>query len=259
MHGPDMPPLQGAASPLTAATAGRSDAVQDTRVIAIDAVLPQTQCRQCGYAGCLPYARALAEGSAAINRCPPGGDAAIVALAGLLGQPVVPLDATCGTHRPLHLAVIDESRCIGCTLCIQACPVDAIAGAVKRMHTVLPDHCTGCDLCLPPCPMDCIVMVAAEPPRAWTRADADRARARMHERSARLQRESARNDARLAAKAQYKLDELRRGVQGDPGALPPQEVARRTAVIEQALVRVRQRRTAGHAGADAAKPGRSAT
>jgi electron transport complex protein RnfB len=171
-----------------------------------------------------------------------------VALAGLLHQPIVPLDPSCGMHRPLHRALIDESRCIGCTLCIQACPVDAIAGAVKRMHTVLPVDCTGCDLCLPPCPMDCIVMVPAEPPRAWTRADADRARTRMHERAARLQRESAQNDERLAAKAQHKLDELRRSVVRDPAEMPPPEVARRTAIIEQALARVRRRRSGGDAG-----------
>jgi len=255
-----MPPPHGAAPPYPAAPADAHDAVADPRVIAIDAVLPQTQCRQCGFAGCLPYARALAEGSAAINRCPPGGEAGVAALAELLGRPVVPLDASCGTQRPLHLALIDESRCIGCTLCIQACPVDAIAGAVKRMHTVLPADCTGCDLCLPPCPMDCIVMVPAEPPRAWTRADADRARVRMHERAARRQRESAQDDARLAAKAQHKLDELRSGVQQrDPAALAPQEVARRTAIIEQALARVRQRRSAGPAGGDAPAPGRRAS
>ena len=233
------------------------DPLHDPRVIAIDALLPQTQCRQCGFSGCLPYATALADGHAAINRCPPGGDAGIAALADLLGLPPLPLDTACGSQRPLHRALIDESRCIGCTLCIQACPVDAIAGAVKRMHTVLPADCTGCDLCLPPCPMDCIVMVPAEPARAWTRADADRARMRMHERTRRLQRESAQNDARLAAKAQHKLDELRNSVARDPSELPAAEVTRRTAIIEQALARVRQRRSAERAGDDAAPPARS--
>jgi len=241
------------ATPPAAARDGARASGADLRVMAIDALLPQTQCRQCGFNGCLPYAQAMADGSAAINRCPPGGDAGIAALAALLDQVVVPLDASCGTHRPLHVALIDETRCIGCTLCIQACPVDAIAGAVKRMHTVLADDCTGCDLCLPPCPMDCIVMVPVAPPRAWTRADADRARRRMHERTARLQRERAQNDARLADKAQHKLDELRRTMAHEPGALAPIEVARRTAIIEQALARVRQRRGA----AAGAVPGNS--
>ena len=230
------------------------DPLQDPRVIAIDALLPQTQCRQCGFSGCLPYATALADGRAAINRCPPGGDTGIAALANLLSLPQLPLDTSCGTQRALHRALIDESRCIGCTLCIQACPVDAIMGAVKRMHTVLPVDCTGCDLCLPPCPMDCIVMVPAEPPRAWTRADANTARARMHERTRRLQRESAQNDARLAAKAQFKLDELRNRAENDVASLPAGEVTRRTAIIEQALARVRQRRSAGRVGDDLTAP-----
>jgi electron transport complex protein RnfB len=214
------------------------------RVQAIDAVLPQTQCRQCGYAGCLPYARALAEGSAPINRCPPGGAAGVATLAALLQRPLLALDPECGVHRPLRVAVIDESRCIGCTLCIQACPVDAIAGAIKRMHTVIPADCTGCDLCLPPCPMDCIAMVPVEPPRAWTRADADHARQRMHRRTARLLREDADNDQRLAAKAQHKLDELHAQEVRGTGDLASAELARRKAIVEQALARVRQRRTA---------------
>jgi electron transport complex protein RnfB len=231
--------------PLTA----RPDAVHaDARTLAIDALLPQTQCGQCGYTGCLPYARALADGSAAINRCPPGGDAGILALAQLLGRPVLPLDAGCGQHRALHVAQIDESRCIGCTLCIQACPVDAIAGAIKRMHTVLPGSCTGCDLCLPPCPMDCIRMVPADPPRDWTRADADRARTRMQARNVRRAREQAQDDERLAAKALRKLDAL-----AEPGDLAAGEVARRRVIIERALERVRQRRAA--AGAPAAGDG----
>jgi electron transport complex protein RnfB len=216
------------------------------QVRAIDALLPQTQCRQCGYTGCLPYARALAQDEAPINRCPPGGDAGIALLAQHLGRPLIALDASCGSHRALHVAVIDESRCIGCTLCIHACPVDAIAGAVKRMHSVLPDACTGCDLCLPPCPMDCIRMVPVEPVRAWTRADADRARDRLHARDARRIREKAEDEERLAAKAQRKLDAL-----DTPAGLDPAEVTRRRAIIEQALARVRQRRAA----AQAALPG----
>lgn len=135
----------------------------DPVVDQIDALLPQTQCGQCGYPGCRPYAEAIASGAAEINQCPPGGEAGIRALAELLGREPVALDPERGVEKPLELAVIDEARCIGCTLCIQACPVDAILGASKQMHTVIAKECTGCALCLPPCPVDCIVMVAAPP------------------------------------------------------------------------------------------------
>ncbi|SPE35188.1 Electron transport complex protein, type B subunit [Burkholderiales bacterium] len=228
----------------TRAAQGAASDPQSPLVLAVDALLPQTQCGQCGYEGCLPYARALAAGQAQINRCPPGGDDGIVALAQLLERSVLPLDLACGTHRELHVARIDESRCIGCTLCIQACPVDAIVGAVKQMHTVVAADCTGCDLCLPPCPMDCIDLVPVRPARPWTRQDADRARRRMHERSARLLREQSDHDARLAAKVQHKLVEL--DARSD---LAQEEVARRRSIIESALARVRSRR-AGEAAAE---------
>jgi electron transport complex protein RnfB len=135
----------------------------DPVVDQIDRLLPQTQCGQCNYPGCHPYAAAIAAGQAEINQCPPGGAAGIRALADLLGREPLPLNPANGAVKPLALAVIDEQACIGCTLCIQACPVDAILGAAKQMHTVIAAECTGCELCLAPCPVDCIVMVAIQP------------------------------------------------------------------------------------------------
>ncbi|MBI3936166.1 MAG: electron transport complex subunit RsxB [Betaproteobacteria bacterium] len=160
---------------------------------AIDAVLPQTQCRQCGYPGCRPYAEAIAAGRAAINRCPPGGEQGVRELAALLGVPAVPLDPRFGAPKPEAVAVIDEELCIGCTLCIQACPVDAIVGARKLMHTVIARECTGCELCLPPCPVDCIRMVATgdTPTREEKKRAAERARARYELRQSRVAPEHA--------------------------------------------------------------------
>lgn len=162
----------------------------------IDAVLPQTQCRRCGFAGCAPYAAAIAEGEADIDRCPPGGDETIGVLAKLLDRPPRPLDTSRGEHTPLRVAKIVEVDCIGCTLCIAACPVDAIIGAQKRMHAVLPSLCSGCELCVPACPVDCIAIAPAG--RAWTTADADAARERHARRVARLaaaNAQRARDDA----------------------------------------------------------------
>lgn len=140
----------------------------DPIVDQIDKILPQTQCGQCSFAGCRPYAEAIAAGEVDINRCPPGGESTIEELADLLGVEPKPLDESCGVEKPKMLAVIDEDRCIGCTLCIQACPVDAILGAAKHMHTVIADECTGCELCLEPCPVDCIDMVETQPsPQTW--------------------------------------------------------------------------------------------
>ena len=140
----------------------------DPVVDQIDALLPQTQCGQCGFAGCRPYAEAMAAGEADINRCPPGGEPTIAALADLLGRDPVPLDADVGESQAKTVAVIDEDWCIGCTLCIQACPVDAIMGASKHMHTVIAEECTGCGLCVEPCPADCIHMVpVAEDIAVW--------------------------------------------------------------------------------------------
>ncbi|MBN1378256.1 MAG: electron transport complex subunit RsxB [Gammaproteobacteria bacterium] len=132
----------------------------DPVVDQIDAILPQTQCGQCGYPGCRPYAEAIAAGEADINQCPPGGEAGVQALADLLDRDAKPLNPENGAESAKMVAVIDEQVCIGCTLCIRACPVDAILGATKQMHTVIADECTGCKLCVSPCPVDCISMVA---------------------------------------------------------------------------------------------------
>ena len=134
----------------------------------IDELLPQTQCAQCGYPGCRPYAMAIASGNAEINQCPPGGEQTISDLANLLGRKVVALNTEFGEQKPPALAYIIEEDCIGCTLCIHACPVDAIIGSAKLMHTILIDHCTGCELCLPPCPVDCIEMRPSALPPAST-------------------------------------------------------------------------------------------
>jgi len=127
----------------------------------LDRLLPQTQCGQCGFAGCRPYAEAMAAGEAHVDRCPPGGDPGARALARLLGVPPRPYDRSRGAHKPPQVALVVEEDCIGCTKCIQACPVDAIVGASKQMHTVLEPLCTGCELCVPACPVDCIVLVPA--------------------------------------------------------------------------------------------------
>ena len=136
--------------------AKRLDGDDSSLVSQIDQLLPQTQCAQCGYPGCRPYAQAIANNEAPINQCPPGGESTITALAGLLNRDSIPLNTEFGTQSPPLIAFIREAECIGCTLCIKACPVDAIVGSAKLMHTVIADHCTGCELCVPPCPVDCI-------------------------------------------------------------------------------------------------------
>jgi electron transport complex protein RnfB len=169
----------------------------------IENLLPQTQCTKCGYAGCRPYAQAIADGEASYDQCPPGGAEGVARLAALLGRPVIALNAAeHGPERPRPVARIDESVCIGCTLCIQACPVDAIAGAAKRMHTVIESLCTGCDLCVAPCPVDCIEMVPVTGEAtgwdAWTQAQADAARAR-HDHRLERQRQEREDAERRAA------------------------------------------------------------
>ena len=219
------------------------DAVTKSLADLIEDALPQTQCTKCGYPACRPYAEAIAAGEAQINQCPPGGFEGIERLSAITGHPVIPLNPVHGFERPRPVAFIDKSLCIGCTLCIQACPVDAILGAAKQMHTILPSLCTGCDLCVAPCPVDCIVMfpVPAEQTGwdAWTQQQADAARARHDARTARLARERAENDARLAAKAVAKLKE----VNAEPGNSEAElrEKERKRAIIAAAIERARQK------------------
>jgi electron transport complex protein RnfB len=203
----------------------------------IDALLPQTQCTRCGYPGCKPYAQAIAEGCADINQCPPGGAAGIVKLADLLKTLPKPLNPANGVEKPLEMAVIDESLCIGCTLCIQACPVDAIVGAAKLMHTVLRNWCTGCELCIAPCPVDCIAMVKVRPERAWTQRDADLARTRYDARNARLAAEAREREQKLAGHTA-----LAGAAPQDPQAAAA--AARKKAIIAAAVERARAQRAA---------------
>ncbi len=211
----------------------------------IDDALPQTQCTRCGYPDCRSYAQAVAAGEAAINRCPPGGAEGIARLAALTGQAVVPLDPEHGHEGPRRLAVIDEAWCIGCTLCIKACPVDCIVGAPKRMHTVIDSLCTGCELCLPVCPVDCISMEALPPLlspapqatgwQAWSAAQAGQARERYRFHRDRTERERAENDSRLATRAAEKLADLASHSQ----LQDPQALERKRAVVAAALERAR--------------------
>ncbi len=209
----------------------------------IDALLPQTQCTKCGYPACRPYAAAIAQGEAEIDQCPPGGAEGIAKLAALLGRKARPLNPANGVEQPRAAALIDESWCIGCTLCIQACPVDAIVGAPKLMHTVLLEHCTGCELCIPPCPVDCIEMVEVAELARRGAAIADHgaeqraaeARARYQFNLARSAREREEREARLAAKA----DRKRRRT--DRAAISP-GAERKQAAIRAALERARARR-----------------
>lgn len=188
----------------------------------IDALLPQTQCTCCGFDGCRPYAEAIAGGVAKINRCSPGGDAVIAGLAQLTGHAQRPLDPACGAHRPRLLAVIDEAHCIGCTLCIKACPVDAIIGMTKHMHAVVPSLCSGCELCVAPCPVDCIAIVESGTP--WTANDANASRARHDARKTRLAA-GERISTRVCSPAP-----------------PSDDPRRREALVAAALARARARR-----------------
>ena len=207
----------------------------------IDATLPQTQCTRCGYPDCRAYAQAIAAGEAPINQCPPGGAEGITRLAALSGHAVIALNPANGIEGPRKRVVIDEDWCIGCTLCIKACPVDCIVGAPKVMHTVIESLCTGCELCIPVCPVDCIAIEDATPGlsgwAAWGSAQADEARQRYAFHRVRTERDLRENDERLAAKASAKLADLENAtVITDPAMLE-----RKRAVIEAALKRARER------------------
>ena len=182
--------MESPAAPATAALADR-----------LDALLPQTQCTRCGFAGCRPYAEAMASGEAAANRCPPGGESTLLTLASMLGVDPAPLDPSCGTFTPPQVAVIDTATCIGCAKCLPACPVDAILGARKQLHVVVVAECNGCELCLAPCPVDCIRMVATGEPLLATSELARRAGHYRLRHEAHRQRRDRRESERAAALA----------------------------------------------------------
>jgi electron transport complex protein RnfB len=228
--------------------------IQQTKELAdrLEDALPQTQCTKCSYPDCRAYAEAMAMGEALPNRCPPGGVEGIQRLSTIL-EPIFPQDAfnlnptinpECGIERPRPVAFIDPKKCIGCTLCIQACPVDAIVGASKQMHVVLSDWCTGCDLCIPPCPVDCITMIDVTGKEtgwsAWSPELAQVTRTRYEARDLRLDREQRDNDERLAKKAAAKLTTVNAENPDSEEAKKEQE--RKRAIIAAAIARAQQKK-----------------
>lgn len=216
----------------------------------LDDALPQTQCTKCGYPDCRSYATAMADENALPNRCPPGGAQGIVRLraileaAGRIYPDDLKLDPDCGLERPRPIAVIDPKTCIGCTLCIQACPVDAIVGASKQLHVVLTEWCTGCDLCIPPCPVDCITMENVTDDRtgwdAWSPEEAHLSKSRYHAREERLEREERDNHLRLSKKAEQKLHELDSSPDNAAASIEQQqEIERKRAIIAAAIARAK--------------------
>lgn len=210
--------------------------------LCLNDALPQTQCTRCGFPDCASYARAMAEGQALINQCPPGGQAGIERLAALTGRPALPLNPEHGTEGPRHVAIIDEAWCIGCTLCIKACPTDAILGANKLMHTVIEPWCTGCELCIPVCPVDCIALENVSGQQtgwaAWSPSLAQSARQRYEARQTRLVREEQLHQKQLLAKAEHKLADLEMHTKGKENA---PEADRKRAIIEAALAKAKAR------------------
>jgi Na+-translocating ferredoxin:NAD+ oxidoreductase subunit B len=214
------------------------DAVADL-ALALHAALPQTQCTRCGYPDCASYAQAMAQGEADINQCPPGGTEGINRLAAITQRPVIPLHVDHGLEGPRHMAVIDENWCIGCTLCIKACPVDAILGGSKVMHTVIEAHCTGCELCVPVCPVDCISLENTTGGQtgwaAWSAAQAQTSLARYEFHQQRVQRDKTEHDARLAAKAKINLADL----PAHSTLTDPAQVDAKRLAVEAAMARAR--------------------
>lgn len=221
------------------ATAGRHEGV----VAHILDALPQTQCTRCGYPDCAGYATAIANGAADINQCPPGGQAGVNRLAHITGLPATPLNPHHGNEGPRSVVYIDENWCIGCTLCIEACPTDAIVGSNKRMHTVIERYCTGCELCLPVCPVDCIMVEntsgAATGWDAWSPAQADEARQRFTLRTLRITRQGAEHTKAQHALAQAKLADLAKHSK----ITDPQVLDHKKSIIEAALARARAKRS----------------
>ena len=210
--------------------------------------LPQTQCTRCGFPDCAAYAQAVAHDSAPINQCPPGGEEGVSRLSVITGRPTVPLSTDHGVEGPRSLAWIDEEVCIGCTLCIDACPTDAILGTNKKMHTVIEKYCTGCELCIPVCPVDCILLENVTPSltgwNAWSESLADLARARYGSRKIRLQRETAEHEERMRAKALENLADLdgttHMPPKGSAGSAEySKQVDRKTAIIQAALAKAK--------------------
>jgi len=205
--------------------------------------LPQTQCTRCGYPDCKAYAQAIALEQAPINQCPPGGAEGVAVLALLTGKPIQPLNLEHGLEGPMTVAVIDEAWCIGCTLCIKACPTDAILGSNKVMHTVIESACTGCDLCLPACPVDCIEMVPISGDKtgwaAWSAELASQARVRYESRQIRLVKEEQEHAERQEAKAAMKLADLE--THTHVAEDPDKDIARKRAIIEAAMAKAKAR------------------
>ena len=216
--------------------------MSDPLATEILAALPQTQCTRCGYPDCAGYAQAVAQGQAPINQCPPGGQEGIRRLAAITGQPLMPLNPANGPEGPRAVAIIDENWCIGCTLCIDACPTDAILGSNKLMHTVIEAHCTGCELCLPVCPVDCISMenVSGEASgwAAWSQPQADDAKFRYEFRSERLKRDESSRQKQV----EIDLTVMSNDIRAHSRVTDSVELERKRAVVEAALARARARK-----------------